>query len=190
MAIESSQQPSQLLPASLASSGGNLPERLEEIIPAIPVKDYRDDQPIDDLINDTATATNRGPDKAAEWLVRLHAQDVMTVGDLRDLHDEDWANLGLTVFASRALRNALHGKSLGRPTATTAAVAGGVGTGVASGNGSAAIVGGATSTLVSPKASAVAGGLKSTISSTPVSSGDEQIATAADIGGNGNINNG
>jgi hypothetical protein len=34
----------------------------------------------------------------------------MTVGDLRDLHDEDWASLGLTVFASRALRNALHGK--------------------------------------------------------------------------------
>ena len=55
-------------------------------------------------------ANNRDLDKAEEWLQRLKAQDLMTVGDLRDLHDEDWASLGLTVFASRALRNALHGK--------------------------------------------------------------------------------
>lgn len=34
----------------------------------------------------------------------------MTIGDLRDLHDEDWSSLGLTVFASRALKNALQGK--------------------------------------------------------------------------------
>lgn len=31
----------------------------------------------------------------------------MTVGDLRDLHDEDWAGIGLTVFALRALKNML-----------------------------------------------------------------------------------
>ena len=59
---------------------------------------------------DTAAANNRGTDKAMEWLQRLNAQDVMTVGDLRDLHDADWSSLGLTVFASRALRNALVGK--------------------------------------------------------------------------------
>ena len=34
----------------------------------------------------------------------------MTVGDLRDLHDEDWAGIGLTVFAQRALKNMLAGK--------------------------------------------------------------------------------
>lgn len=34
----------------------------------------------------------------------------MTVGDLRDLHDEDWAGIGLTVFALRALKNMLKGK--------------------------------------------------------------------------------
>lgn len=34
----------------------------------------------------------------------------MTVGDLRGLHDEDWAGLGLTVFALRALKNTLKGK--------------------------------------------------------------------------------
>jgi hypothetical protein len=33
----------------------------------------------------------------------------MTVGDLRDLHDEDWAGIGLTVFALRALKNMLIG---------------------------------------------------------------------------------
>ena len=36
----------------------------------------------------------------------------MTVGDLRDLHDEDWAGIGLTVFALRALKNMLKGKRL------------------------------------------------------------------------------
>lgn len=36
----------------------------------------------------------------------------MTVGDLRDLHDEDWVNLNLTVFASRALKNMLFGKGM------------------------------------------------------------------------------
>jgi len=60
-------------------------------------------------------ATNRGIEKSQEWLARLAAQDIMTVGDLRDLHDEDWSNLGLTVFASRALKNALYGKVRGTP---------------------------------------------------------------------------
>jgi WNK lysine deficient protein kinase len=36
----------------------------------------------------------------------------MTVGDLRDLHDEDWSGIGLTVFALRALKNMLKGKKL------------------------------------------------------------------------------
>lgn len=36
----------------------------------------------------------------------------MTVGDLRDLHDEDWAGIGLTVFALRAMKNMLKGKRL------------------------------------------------------------------------------
>ncbi|KAI3650174.1 hypothetical protein MP228_004912 [Amoeboaphelidium protococcarum] len=78
----------------------------------VPLKDYKDEQAIEDLVHDTAVVNNRGVDKEREWLAKLHAQDVMTVGDLRDLHDEDWGNLGLTVFASRALRNALHGKQL------------------------------------------------------------------------------
>ena len=61
-------------------------------------------------MRDTAVATNRGLDKANEWLQRLQAQDIMTVGDLRDLTEEDWPSLGLTVFASRVLKNALTGK--------------------------------------------------------------------------------
>lgn len=31
----------------------------------------------------------------------------MTVGDLKELLDEDWSSLGLTVFAVRALKNML-----------------------------------------------------------------------------------
>jgi WNK lysine deficient protein kinase len=54
-------------------------------------------------------------DKANEWLTRLHKQDIMLVGDLRELQDEDWAGLGLTVFATRALKNALSGKPIRVP---------------------------------------------------------------------------
>ncbi|KAJ3295889.1 signal transducing kinase of the PAK [Borealophlyctis nickersoniae] len=82
-------------------SGGSLPRKASvpgggaggDEFEDFPVKEYTDDRPIEELVRDTAIATNRGLDKANEWLARLNAQDVMTVGDLRDLHDEDWANL-------------------------------------------------------------------------------------------------
>jgi WNK lysine deficient protein kinase len=69
-------------------------------------------------VKDTALASKRGLEKAIEWLAKLKEQDIMTVGDLRDLQDDDWQSLylllidcrGLTVFASRALKNALYGK--------------------------------------------------------------------------------
>jgi WNK lysine deficient protein kinase len=51
-------------------------------------------------------------DKAQEWAKKLQNQDIMTVGNLRDLHDEDWAGIGLTVFALRAMKNMLKGKKL------------------------------------------------------------------------------
>lgn len=58
---------------------------------------------------ETAAASNRDKNKALEWVHKLQNQDIMTVGDLRDLHDEDWAGIGLTVFALRALKNMLLG---------------------------------------------------------------------------------
>ncbi|KAI1319687.1 signal transducing kinase of the PAK [Mortierella claussenii] len=76
----------------------------------IPFKEYSLDTPIEDLVNDTAMAYHRGPDKANEWLAKLKNQDIMTIGDLKDLQDSDWAGFDLTVFASRALRNRLFGK--------------------------------------------------------------------------------
>jgi WNK lysine deficient protein kinase len=68
------------------------------------------DAPIEDLVNDTAMAYHRGPDKANEWLAKLKDQDIVTIGDLKDMQDSDWAGFDLTVFASRALRNRLFGK--------------------------------------------------------------------------------
>ncbi len=56
-------------------------------------KEYSDNTLIDELVRDTALATNRGLEKAGEWCMRLQSQDIMNVGDLRDLHDEDWASL-------------------------------------------------------------------------------------------------
>ncbi|KAI9231154.1 MAG: hypothetical protein BYD32DRAFT_227630 [Podila humilis] len=81
----------------------------------LPFKEYSLDTPIEDLVNDTAMAYHRGPDKAHEWLVKLKNQDIMTIGDLKDLQDSDWAGFDLTVFASRALRNRLFGKNTTRP---------------------------------------------------------------------------
>ncbi|KAG2182790.1 hypothetical protein INT44_005770 [Umbelopsis vinacea] len=70
------------------------------------LSEYDDDTSIEKFVNDTAIATNRER-KTVEWAAKLRAQDIMTVGDLRDLHDEDWSGIGLTVFALRALKNML-----------------------------------------------------------------------------------
>ncbi|KAF9905244.1 signal transducing kinase of the PAK [Linnemannia zychae] len=85
----------------------------------LPPKDYSADTPIEELVNDTALAYHRGPDKANEWLAKLKNQDIMTVGDLKDLQDSDWAGFELTVFASRAIRNRLFGKTIKRPSPMT-----------------------------------------------------------------------
>ncbi|OAD06051.1 hypothetical protein MUCCIDRAFT_117701, partial [Mucor lusitanicus CBS 277.49] len=74
--------------------------------------EYSDDTDIGVFVADCAQASHRGADKAHEWARKLQNQDIMTVGDLRDLHDEDWAGIGLTVFALRALKNMLKGKRL------------------------------------------------------------------------------
>ncbi|KAI8148281.1 kinase-like domain-containing protein [Fennellomyces sp. T-0311] len=78
--------------------------------PSFPVKEYSDDVDIETFIRDCAVATHRNADKAQEWIRKLQNQDIDTVGDLRDLHDEDWAGLGLTVFAARLIKNTLKGK--------------------------------------------------------------------------------
>ncbi|KAG1151143.1 hypothetical protein G6F37_002061 [Rhizopus arrhizus] len=72
--------------------------------------EYPNDTSIEKFVLETAAASNRNKDKALEWVHKLHDQDIMTAGDLRDLHDEDWAGLGLTVFAQRALKNMLAGR--------------------------------------------------------------------------------
>lgn len=73
--------------------------------------EYTDDTSIDEFVYDTAKSTNRDPSKAEEWIRKLTDQDIMTVGDLRELLDEDWTCLGLTVFATRALKNMLRESS-------------------------------------------------------------------------------
>lgn len=73
---------------SLSRKGSMLSEDFE-----IPQKDYQDEELVSTLVEDVAIATKRGLDKAGEWLVKLHQQDVMTIGDMRELDDEDWPNL-------------------------------------------------------------------------------------------------
>ncbi|KAI9028325.1 putative serine/threonine-specific protein kinase pkpA Phycomyces blakesleeanus [Phycomyces nitens] len=84
------------------------------------LEEYSDDTDISDFVQDCAMAAHRSAEKAKEWADKLKNQDIMTVGDLRDLHDEDWTGIGLTVFAFRALKNMLKGKRLaGQALVTT-----------------------------------------------------------------------
>ncbi|CAO3697176.1 unnamed protein product [Umbelopsis ramanniana] len=85
---------------------------LREALVSRILEEYADDTDIEVFVRDCAIATHRNNDKATEWIKKLQNQDIMTVGDLRDLHDEDWAGIGLTVFALRALKNMLKGKKL------------------------------------------------------------------------------
>ncbi|CAB4412737.1 unnamed protein product [Rhizophagus irregularis] len=90
------------------SISGSGPEWIQDYDDALPVKEYPDDTPIEQFVRDTALAINRDTEKANDWSKKLKNQDIMTVGDLRALMDEDWGQIGLTVFALRALKNALH----------------------------------------------------------------------------------
>ena len=63
--------------------------------------------PIEDFVADVASQNHKGSDKAGQWITKLKSQDIQTLSDLKELHEEDWAVLGLTVFACRALKNAL-----------------------------------------------------------------------------------
>jgi len=94
------------------SISGSGTEWIQDYEDALPVKEYPDETPIEQFVRETALAINRDIDKANDWSKKLESQDIMTVGELRALMDEDWGQIGLTVFASRALKNALHGKTL------------------------------------------------------------------------------
>jgi hypothetical protein len=75
-------------------------------------KDYPDPCTVEEFVLDVAIHCNRSAEKAAEWIRRLKAQDIDTVGDLHRLQEEDWIKLNLKVFATRALRNALAGRQV------------------------------------------------------------------------------
>ncbi|RIA94927.1 kinase-like domain-containing protein [Glomus cerebriforme] len=95
-------------PRKNSISGPGSQEWSQDYEDALPVKEYPDETPIEQFVHDTALAINRDTEKANDWSKKLKSQDIMTVGDLRALMDEDWGQIGLTVFALRALKNALH----------------------------------------------------------------------------------
>lgn len=109
----------------------------------LPIREYTNECPIDDFVADVAGQLGRDQEKAAEWISRLKPQDIQTVGDLRALQEGDWHQLGLTVFATRAFKNAMavH-KLLPRkiPSARSSEHAGSPGAGVVSPSTAAAVV--------------------------------------------------
>lgn len=66
--------------------------------------EYPDSSPIEELVTDTAVATNRGMERVNEWLSLLRRQDIMNVGDLRGLHDEDWVSLYVSALRDLCTR--------------------------------------------------------------------------------------
>ncbi|KAI8367311.1 kinase-like domain-containing protein [Blakeslea trispora] len=115
------------------SSSPPLTSTTREALVSRILEEYADDTDIELFVRDCAIASHRNVEKAHEWANKLKNQDIMTVGDLRDLHDEDWAGIGLTVFALRALKNMLKGKKH-----------------IASGSGSTPATSGPNSARVSP----------------------------------------
>jgi len=86
-------------------SDNNVGNNTQELID----DEYFNGLPIEELAKYTASSNNK-MDKIKEWIQKLRDQDIVTIGDLRELHDEDWASLGLTVLATRLLKNALYKK--------------------------------------------------------------------------------
>jgi serine/threonine protein kinase len=66
-----------------------------------------DETSIEKFVAEAAMRSRRTPEKAQEWTECLKRQDILKVHDLKQLQDEDWKALGLTVFAVRALKNLL-----------------------------------------------------------------------------------
>lgn len=75
-----------------------------------PVKTFPDEMPIEEFVKETAITVKRDNETAISWIKTLKTQELQKVGDLKILVDEDWDNLGLTVFSSRAMKNMLYGK--------------------------------------------------------------------------------
>ena len=70
-------------------------------------REFADNVPIEEFVSELASFYNRGIEKASEWLRILKGEDIDSVGDLRRLQEEDWSKLNLTVFAGRAMKNAI-----------------------------------------------------------------------------------
>ena len=68
---------------------------------------FSDSDPIEVFVTAAALEARRSIAKATEWSKLLRSQDIVCVGDMRQLHAEDWSSLKLTVFACRALKNLL-----------------------------------------------------------------------------------
>lgn len=76
-----------------------------------PPSPFANNVAIDKFVVEAALSSRRSEAKAKEWIKVLKNQDIFNVGDLRQLHEEDWATLDLTVFAQRALKNYLNNVS-------------------------------------------------------------------------------
>lgn len=70
------------------------------------MKEYTNESTVEDLLLETAQKHSR-PELASIWLQKVKCQEIQTVGELKLLREEDWEQLGLTVFSYRVIRNAI-----------------------------------------------------------------------------------
>ncbi|KAI5170603.1 WNK lysine deficient protein kinase [Nematocida sp. LUAm3] len=70
------------------------------------LKEYENDSTVEELLLDVAQKHAR-IDLYNDWVQKVKCQDIRTVGELKQLKEEDWNHLDLSVFAQRAIRNAI-----------------------------------------------------------------------------------
>lgn len=82
----------------------------EKQLPMNPeMRDYDNKMSVKDFLTDVCGLIKRR-EMAPNWNNKLMAQDVRTVAELKSLHQDDWARLGLSVFAHRILKNVIFRK--------------------------------------------------------------------------------
>jgi len=70
------------------------------------LKEYRSESLVEELLEDTVQKYSR-PEMFNDWASKIACQDIRTVGELKLLREEDWEQLGLSVFSYRTVKNAV-----------------------------------------------------------------------------------
>ncbi|KAI5150678.1 WNK lysine deficient protein kinase [Enteropsectra breve] len=87
----------------------NVPLKEKQLVVNLSLQEYDNKTPVQEFVSDVCMCIRR-PELAHTWENKLLEQDIRTVAELKSLHQDDWARLGLTVFGYRILKNIIYKK--------------------------------------------------------------------------------